>query len=571
MNEILRFNYLGLDLMGKTSGQIATTCIYCSQDRKKKKDKCCSINLDTGLFNCHHCGKTGNIHIYKTNVIKKEVYDLPPAPVISLSQHVIEWFQDRGISHKTLKRLKITSKSEFMPQLEKNAPVICFNYYRSGELVNVKYRSKEKHFKLFKNGELIFYNLDSIKDSRTVIITEGEIDCLSFIEVGYDCVVSVPNGASKGKSELKYLDNCIDYFVDKTHIYIAVDNDPAGLELRNNLITRLGIERCYRVDFEDCKDANEYLTKHGSQKLFQSISDFKRFPIEGIVRVEDIKEEITNIWKNGLDTGMTIGVSAHDEMIRFQTGRLCVLTGIPGHGKSEYLDWLISRFIIKQQFKAAYFSPENFPLELHFSKLSEKIIGRQLPDFSENEIEKITTYLNEYAFFIKPRDEGYTLEQILENAKKLIFLHGIKILVIDPWNRLEHQMQNSQSETNYVSQQLSKLLTFAQNNDILVFLIAHPTKMKKDKTTGEFEVPTLYDINGSANFFNKCDYGITIYRDFKNKEIQVHIQKVKFRHLGNIGKDIFKFNINNGRFTEKNAELIEWDNSDYLVEKPVPF
>ena len=60
-----------------------------------------------------------------------------------------------------------------------------------------------------------------------------------------------------------YLDNCYDYFLDKTEIILWLDNDTAGRKLKYDLAERLGFERCKFIEIEDCKDANEYLIKYG--------------------------------------------------------------------------------------------------------------------------------------------------------------------------------------------------------------------------------------------------------------------------------------------------------------------
>ena len=108
--------------------------------------------------------------------------------------------------------------------------------------------------------ELIFYNLDAVKDEKVVYVVEGEIDALSLHEAGVYNVVSVPNGASKGNQKLEYLDNCWKYFEDKERIVLFTDGDEAGYALREELGRRLGFERCVKVNYpEGCKDANEIL------------------------------------------------------------------------------------------------------------------------------------------------------------------------------------------------------------------------------------------------------------------------------------------------------------------------
>lgn len=214
----------------------------------------------------------------------------------------------------------------------------------------------------------------------------------------------------------------------------------------------------------------------------------------------------------------------------------------------------------------AYFSPENAPLAYHASKLIEKFTGNH---FSKNtmsfgEYKQVKEHLEQNFFFIAPKD-NYKVDTILERAKYLVRRRGIKALIIDPYNRLENE-SGGRSETQYISEVLDKLTNFAQQQDILVILMAHPTKLAKSKD-GVFEAPTLYDISGSANFFNKADFGIVVHRNRVDNTVEVKVQKVKFRHLGEVGTALFKYNIRNGRYTPYIAGTEPvWDNVNHLKE-----
>ena len=97
--------------------------------------------------------------------------------------------------------------------------------------------------------------------------------------------------------------------------------------------------------------------------------------------------------------------------------------------------------------------------------------------------------------------------------------------------------------------------------------MAHPTKQPRNKD-GVIEAPTLYDISGSANFYNKADFGIVVHRNRVDGTVEVHVQKVKFKHLGEVGTAIFKYNINNGRYVPYyNGKEPVWDNSNHLTEQ----
>lgn len=122
---------LGIDV-SKITGQGKTTCPKCSDSRKKHKDPCLSVNIAEGVFCCHHCGWHGSL--------ESRVYAKPNEVQEPLSEKMLAHFKERGISKETLEKLKVTMCSTYFPQIDKQKDAVCFNYYRNGELVNIKYR-----------------------------------------------------------------------------------------------------------------------------------------------------------------------------------------------------------------------------------------------------------------------------------------------------------------------------------------------------------------------------------------------------------------------------------------------
>lgn len=571
----------GIDIpFGRTSGNVKTYCPQCRELRHNKRDKSLSVNLNDGVWNCHYCGWSGRLEFTeeeKREWARQQEHSLPngtehkeyrkpkPRKQSGMSDKALAWFAGRGISKATIDGMRVTEGLEFMPQHNKEMNTIQFNYYKEGELVNTKFRTGDKCFKMCQGAELLPYNIDAIRDTPECIITEGEMDALSFWEVGRHDVVSVPNGAN---ANLTYLDEYIEfYFENKTTIFVASDTDTKGLLLRNELVRRFGAERCRLVSYgEGCKDANEHLMKYGKESLLECLANAQEIKVEGIFSVSDFEQSLDAIFEHGMQRGVTIGHDNFDSLISFETKRLCVVTGIPGSGKSEFIDEIAERLNIRYGWRFAYFSPENMPLAYHASKLIEKFTGKHFKrdTLPYQEYEQVKKRLESDFFFIMPHDD-FRVDTILERAKFLVRRRGIKALVIDPYNRLENE-QGNRNETQYISQLLDRLTNFSQQNDLLTILMAHPTKMQRNKD-GQIEVPTLYDISGSAHFYNKCDFGIIVHRDRINERVEVRVSKVKFRHLGVVGTAYFKYNINNGRYTPYiEGEEPAWDNTNHIVE-----
>jgi len=541
------FNQYSLD-QGKTQG----ICPLCSSSRqpKNQKLKCASYDWERGLGTCHNCNTTFQLHTYqrKGNSIKEYIRPEYSPKTKNVGSKVIKWFDTRGISKKTLEDLNVSEGPEFMPQTGKTENTIKFNYMMGDTLINIKYRDGKKNFKLYKGAEKVFYNINSIIGYDHCIIVEGEMDALSFHEAGLPNVISVPNGATLNSNNLDYLDNCIDYFEDKEKIILAVDSDEAGQALQQELIRRLGAEVCFTVDFEDCKDANEYLLKHGKENLFSKISKAKPVPLENVTTFKDIEGEITDFVQHGFKPGYQIGLDNFDRIFSTYTGQFITVTGIPSSGKSDFVDQMVIGYNLNYKWKTAFASPENAPTYLHAHKLMRKVWqGMPTPgDINGKKWNEVADHVNDNFFFIDM--ERYTLESVLRKGAELVKRKGIKCLVIDPFNKIRDVDSHTDDVNRYTMEYLTKIETFAKKFDVLVFIVAHPTKMYKDKD-GKIEEPNMYNIKGGGEWYDASYHGILVHRDYEAKTVKAKVLKVKFQNLGENGAEAyFKWEPKSGCF-----------------------
>jgi twinkle protein len=417
-----------------------------------------------------------------------------------------------------------------------------------GELTNIKYRDGRKNFKLYKGAEKVFYNIDSIVGFEYCVIVEGEMDVLALYEAGITNAISVPNGATLNTNNLEYLDSCIDYFEDKDKIILACDADEAGLALQAELIRRLGSESCYIATFEDCKDANEYLLKYGEEKLSERISGAKPVPMENVTTFRDIEGEITDFVHNGFKPGFQIGLDNFDSIFSTYTGQFITVTGIPSSGKSDFVDQMVVGYNNNYGWKTAFASPENQPTYLHAHKLMRKI-WQGMPtkaDIGGDKWNQIADHCNSNFFHIDM--ERYTLDSVLRKGAELVKRKGIKCLVIDPFNKVR-DLGGSEDVNRYTMEYLAKIEIFAKKYDVLVFIVAHPTKMYKNQKTGEIEEPTMYSIKGGGEWYDASYHGILVHRDYENNTVKAKVLKVKFQNLGvNQAEANFKWEPNSGCF-----------------------
>ena len=560
--KIDEFNQHSLEV-GKTQG----ICPLCSHTRKPKNKnaKCSSYDWERGLGTCHNCDSTFQLHTYQRKGNSDREYVRPAAQEYAEpSSKVVDWFKSRGISQKTLIDLRCGEGSEFMPQTGKTENTIKFNYYIGNQLINIKYRDGRKNFKLYKGAEKVFYNINSIVGHNSCVIVEGEIDVLSLHEAGVSNVISVPNGATLNHNNLDYLDNCIDYFEDKEKIILAVDADEPGNMLKQEFIRRLGAENCFIVDFVDCKDANEYLMKHGTDALRSAIHTAQPVPLENVTTLKNVENDLKDFVKNGFKPGFQVGLSNFDDVFSTYTGQFITVTGIPSSGKSDFVDQMVVGYNKQYGWKTAFASPENAPIYLHAHKLMRKTWG-DMPapsDIGNNKWQEVSNHVNDNYYFIDM--DKYSLESVLRKGAELVKRKGIKCLVIDPFNKVRDTNAVSDDVNRYTMDYLAKIEAFCKKYDVLTFIVAHPTKMYKGQD-GKIEEPTMYNIKGGGEWYDASYHGLLVHRDYEAKNTKVKVLKCKFQNLGvNGAESFFTWEHRSGSFIPQinaggEAEPMPWE------------
>ena len=587
-----------VDIRHRTSGVIKTICNQCLPTRHNKRDRSLRVNIDTGHCHCYHCGadfyvpddteereKAERQAARKRRAaavvpqhFQRPVFD---ASKTTLSDATERWLvETRCIPQSVIAELRITEQEEFMPQFGAKERCVCFNYFEGGQLVNTKFRSGKKLFKMVQGAELIPYNIDSLIGQTSCIIHEGELDAASSIAAGFKGVISVPAGAN---SNLSWLDRFMEtHFEDLEEIIIAVDTDSAGIRLRDELVNRLGAERCRVVAYgPDCKDANEHLVKYGLESLRIAIEQAVEVPLEGIFTAADLHGDLRALFDNGFGPGAETGWEEMDKICTYERRRNIIVTGTPGAGKSEWVDELVLRLCLRHQWKIGFFSPENIPIVYHLRKLIEKLTGHRFQNgcgMTEGLLARSEEFLAENVSHISLKGNA-TPDRVLAKARELVVRRGCRIFVFDPLNRFDHEPAPGQTETQYISNLLNKFTEFATQYNCLLILVAHPRKMNRNPTTGATPRVEMYDINGSADFYNKADYGIVVERDKEIGITRVYVDKVKFKHLGVGGVATFVYDPVNGRYLpceeshdpavppEQRARNTVYDSSCWLPEK----
>lgn len=524
------FEDLGIDMRGASAhagGNFRTTCPQCSESRRPehRRQKCLSLNPSKGAYNCFNCGWRGYLDgaDWRDSV---QAYE-PPSPLIfdEVSDEGQSYFAARGIGPDALAEMGVVA----------GHGVIKFPYFFRGQHINTKHRRiAKKQMKMEAGARLTWWNIDRVADSRNIIIVEGEIDLLTLVEAGLRNVISLPNGAQTGSMSFF---NDIDWD-NVDNVYLAGDMDEPGEKCMNECAARIGKEKCWRVRWP-MNDANATLTEYGIDCIYECINSAAPFPIEGIEQPGDmaVREAVLNLYRNGMAKGLSTGWEHLDEGYTIATGMLDVWTGFPSSGKSEVLDNLAINLGVMHDWRFAMYSPENYPTELHLKKLAMKYTGKPFDPgpterMTEQELDHALDWLDGRIHMLRP--DTPTIDEILRLAKIEKRRFGINALTIDPWNNVIHTLGPGESVTDYTARQLTKIRQFLRQHDIRVWVLAHPRKPERGSAG---LVPGPYEIAGSHNFFAMADSMVAVGRN-KNDPSQpseMHIQKVRHRHLGDIG------------------------------------
>lgn len=551
------FNWEDIPYGGARVGHKRSTCPVCSHERKKKKDPCLSINFDKGLANCHNCQ---SVSFKEEKSFEKTTYVEPPQDWenhTALSEGMVKWCADRSIPQRTLIDFGITEEKQWLPQTSKETNCIVFNYFEGSKLVNKKFRDAKKNFTQSKDGKKILYNVNAAIGQDTLYIVEGEFDVLAMHSQGFENVVSLRNGANDNDEQWI---NSEKYISDVKKFIIATDNDEKGLEVRAKIAHRLGKYRCSFIDWTN-KDANGSL-QNGT--FDNDIHSEQKFPVSGTFHISDLKDDILGLFNNGLPS--TIAPLHHSmsnlkKIFSVMRGHMVTVTGIPSSGKSNFVEWYVLNLVYDYAMKASFFSPEHQPMSLHQSTFIEKAVGRNFWNdkngqrITKADIDRYVDWADEKIYVTSPeRGEAASWDWLLEKFTEQMFSYGVDIFVVDAFNKVALPKGNKLDAINEV---LTKITAFAQANDVIVILVAHPTKMRKNDD-GKYEVPTLYDVSGSADFYNQTHDGFSIHRVYedlgKGEEgcTEFHNTKTKYKFQGTIGDYVrFKYHVPTGRYYEE--------------------
>ena len=439
-----------------------------------------------------------------------------------------EWIEARGLDAELAAKLGLET------QRDETGFWLTVPYLENGETVNHKWRlTSEKRHRMDAGAPLLLWNADCLKDPKVqsghapVIITEGEWDAMAAMQCGFPFTVSVPNGAPAQLTDepenakryewvWRHLAN-----LDKVGTFIiATDADPAGYNLAADLVALLGAERCKFVEYPfPSKDLNEVLADHGSARVAEIVAHAKPYPIQGLFRLSDFPER-------GEVRSYSVGIPEIADMIAIVPGTLTVVTGYANQGKSTLMNQIIGHALCNH-FPVCVASFETDVKPILRDGLRCSILGIGKHDLGKHDLAPVDELLGEKLVIISQsvdEDLEMDLDKFLDLCRIAVVRDGVKMIVLDPWNEIEHKRRRDESETEYIARALRAIKRFAKQHNVAFWIVAHPAKPHP----GHKGVPGLYEISGSANWANKADYGITYHRPkFDQNLAKIIVNKVR--------------------------------------------
>lgn len=428
-------------------------------------------------------------------------------------------------------------------------------YFREGTQVNRKYRTLdgEKRFSQDAGAEKLFWNwnalLDASLETMPLIVTEGEMDALAAIQAGFPRTISVPDGApaeaigaDETGAKYGYLANVPDSFRDAREIIICADGDAPGTNLLADLSLRLGRARCKWVKYpKGCKDLNDALRLYGPKGVTETLNRARWAKLDGVYRMSELPPVPE---ARPHDIGI-INMAPH---YKIRLGDFCVVTGVPSHGKSSFIGEVCGRMVENYGWNIAFASFEQKPQIDHRRNLrtffNRKRVVHQYPE----ELSVADGWIDDHFAFVVPgEDDDVTLDWVLDRLAQAVVRYDCKIVVVDPWNEMDHIRPAGTSLTEYTAYALKQFRKFAAKYRVHFIVAAHPAKMYRG-SDGKLPVPGLYDISDSAHWANKCDVGIVIYRE--PDRTLIRIAKSRYHDQIGVPGDLYgSFDIDQGRYT----------------------
>jgi twinkle protein len=442
----------------------------------------------------------------------------------SLTDTAMQALSDRGIDPDVAVRMGVES---VLPKATDASPcdMILFPHMRHDTQVHWTIRtigSGPKKFWQQPGGKRCLWNGDVVSDATLrgqtpLIITEGHLDALALMTVGFSAVVSVPDGAPGigghgegddddllAKKKYAYLSSIRDELREWPSVIVAADADEPGRRLLDDLARIIGRARVRVMEYgAGCKDANQLLIEGGPEALVAAVERAPWMDVGGIHEWDS--------WPAvDLPKAVDAGVPGIGGLWKFRPGELSVLVGIPGHGKSalaNHIAWSLAR---NHDWVVCLFSPEQHP-SIHAQRMLSIHLDKPQAGATAEQRKAASAWLREhFVLLAAERDAPPTVDWLRERIATVAWRYNCRLVIVDPWNQLDHLRPDGYREDEYEKMVLRLLGRTAVDCGVHIMILVHPRKPAEE---AKAKPPTGYSISGSGHWLNRPDLGATIFRD----------------------------------------------------------
>jgi twinkle protein len=578
--------------------EIYVECPKCKGNRRKKNRKPLGVNPSKGAWYCWHChaggsllkgGWTDDPDYERLRAIVLPPREIIPAPETD-AERLWRWLKEvRGIEKEVAVAEGVEIADRWCMECEDRVPSIAFRYFKGGAHVHTKFRCEQKHFNTDNQTDRCMYGYDlligdeALPPWEQVIITEGELDALTLRQLGYQKTLSMPDGAQQiasmidrakkrgedltkldfSAARIGWLDDekVVRALLNSQKVLLAIDTDEVGTALSDEIARRLGLDICRVIHWpEGVKDANDTFTRFGADAVHEAIDKATPYPVEGLLVVDDFEEEVDRIQREGMPGGLSTGFESIDRYVKVQLGQLWMVLGVSSSGKSHLMNHLLANLIRQHGWNVSIFSPEWQPVPLHAISLMEVYLGKSFDLDPERgsrirteEYQEAKRWLSDHVTFLLPHDR--TVDSLIEKMKIARARRGVRVFLLDPWLEIQHPVGNH-DKLDYIENAITKFKEFFLTSEALGIIVHHPGKPTSRVAALPGQIPAfgMYGFRDASGFTNKADVILEVIRK-PDYETEVKIEKVRYKHLGEPGDALLKFDRETGKYSDLHLHL----------------
>lgn len=408
--------------------------------------------------------------------------------------------------------------------------------------------------------------------AKSICIVYGVSEEQALRQCGFKNIIWIPFGSLPMDVD-QMISGAYELFDSLSDIYVSVQAPALEAELLRRLdpgrTRRIICPKSYLNLDQVLNGAQDGLPALGKHVLRRIVAEAKPMPVEGVYEPDQFLDSLMDLYDQGLPPGHSLGFNGlttehGKEIYTIATPSLNVFTGYYGSGKSEFIENIEIIMAQNEGWKWGIFNPETQPPALALANLVEKLTkmpfgkeihfdeyGKPRPRLPKDLLLEAHKFVQNHFRFMLPQEKNFTVDNIIDMSSSLVKNFGVKGIVVDPFNMIEYNKPPQMREDIYIGQCLLKLNALKRKHGLWVGVAAHPKTPQANKD-GSYPVPSIMALAGGVIFGNMIDFGISVHRNKLDisEPVQIHIQKVKFKHWGRLEMGLLDFDLATSRYRD---------------------